>query len=556
MKKYFLLAFSAFLILGFSGCKNKAKKASKEEEVTKADTNMVAKVNEYKKVKLTTDLSVLSEKQKQMLPILFKIADIMDEIFWIEAYGNKTELLESIEDEATKKFVEINYGPWSKLDNNEPFISDVGEKPKGANFYPADITQKEFDAFEDELKNSQYTLLRRDEDGNLMSVPYHEVFREKIEEASQLLMEASEFAENEAFREYLIQRSEALRTDEYQPSDFAWLAMKDNIIDFVVGPIENYEDELFNIKAAHESFILIKDMDWSNKLKKYIAYLPELQETLPVDKKYKSNMPGTSGNQLNAYDVIYYAGDCNKASKTIAINLPNDPIVRQEAGSRKLMLKNAMKAKFDNILLPISNVLIDESQRKNVKFDAFFANTMFHEVGHGLGVDYLVNNPDIKVRDALKSYYTAIEEGKADIVGLHLITYLYGKGELDNIDLMDYYVTFFASVFRSARFGSASSHGKANMMRFYFFEENNAFTRDEETGTYTINFDNMKEAVKVLAEKIITIQGDGNYEVAKAWVEKDGKIKDQLQADLDRLADKNIPRDIIFEQGYEVLIQE
>jgi len=297
-------------------------------------------------------------------------------------------------------------------------------------------------------------------------------------------------------------------------------------------------------------------MDWSNKLKKYIEYLPELQETLPVDKKYKSNMPGTSGNQLNAYDVIYYAGDCNKASKTIAINLPNDPIVRQEAGSRKLMLKNAMKAKFDNILVPISNVLIDESQRKNVKFDAFFANTMFHEVGHGLGVDYLVNNPDIKVRDALKSYYTAIEEGKADIVGLHLITYLYGKGELDNIDLMDYYVTFFASIFRSARFGSASSHGKANMMRFYFFEENNAFTRNEETGTYTINFENMKKAVKVLAEKIITIQGDGNYEAAKAWVEKDGKIKDQLQTDLDRLADKNIPRDIIFEQGYEVLMQK
>ena len=285
------------------------------------------------------------------------------------------------------------------------------------------------------------------------------------------------------------------------------MKMKNNDIDFVVGPIENYEDKLFNYKAAHEAFILIKDQEWSKKLTKIASMLPKLQRELPVPEKFKKTVPSTNSD-LNVYNAVYYAGDCNAGSKTIAINLPNDPIVRTKYGSRKLQLKNAIRYKFEKILVPISNVLISEDQRKYIDFDAFFENTMFHEVAHGLGVDYTVNGKG-EVREALKDTYSAIEEGKADILGLYIVTKLAEAGELGDKDLMTNYVTFLAGIFRSVRFGASSAHGIANMIRFYYFQEAGAFSRDEATGTYSVNFDKMKEAITNLSNEIINYSGTG-----------------------------------------------
>ena len=346
-------------------------------------------------------------------------------------------------------------------------------------------------------------------------------------------------------------RAEALLTDEYYESDVAWMEMKDNTIDFIVGPIENYEDQLFGYKTAHESFILVKDKEWSQRLVKFAALLPDLQKNLPVEEKYKAETPG-SDSDLNAYDAIYYAGDCNAGSKTIAINLPNDEKVRKTKGSRKLQLKNSMQAKFDKILVPISDLLIAEEQRKHVKFDAFFENTMFHEVAHGLGLGNTVDQSST-VRESLKETYTSIEESKADILGLWVVYKLNEMGELGEKDMMDNFVTFMAGIFRSVRFGASSAHGKSNMMRFYYFEEMGAFERDEATGTYRVNFEKMQEAMINLSEEILVIQGDGNYEAAKIMIEEKGFIREALQKDLDRINEAGIPRDIVFEQGPEVL---
>jgi hypothetical protein len=247
-----------------------------------------------------------------------------------------------------------------------------------------------------------------------------------------------------------------------------------------------------------------------------------------------------------------YAGDCNASSKTIAINLPNDERVQLEKGSRKLQLKNAIQFKFEQILVPISNVLIAEDQRAHIKFEAFFENTMYHEVAHGLGLKNTINGKGT-VREALKEQYSALEEGKADILGLYLVTKLAELGALGEKDLMDNYVTFMASIFRSVRFGVASSHGKANMIRFYYFQEEGAFSRDEQSGTYRIDFEKMQDAMNSLAEEILTIQGDGNYEAAKMLVEQNGFIRENLQNDIDRLKALNIPVDIRFEQGPEIL---
>lgn len=544
MKKSILL-FAVALLFSVTACQAPEQK----EEVAEKSAVQI-KLDEYASFALTTNMSKLSAKEKEMIPILIEVADIMDGIFWQEAYGDKSSLMASLNDEAAKGFADINYGPWDRLGNNAPFIDGAGEKPVGAQYYPEDMTKDEFEAFESDDKTSLYTFIKRDENGGLYTVSYHEVFAAEVKKASELLLKASALAEDEGLQNYLELRAAALLNDDYLASDMAWMDMKSNHIDFVVGPIENYEDHLYNYKAAHEAYVLVKDLEWSEKLAKYIAFLPELQENLPVADAYKQEKPGTDSD-LNAYDVIYYAGDCNAGSKTIAINLPNDERVQLEKGTRRLQLKNAMQAKFDKIMVPIGGLLIEESQRQHVTFDAFFANTMFHEVAHGLGVKNTLDGEGT-VRKALKEHASALEEGKADILGLYMVTQLQMKGEIDG-DLMDYYTTFLAGIFRSVRFGASSAHGKANMVRFNFFKEQNAFSYNEENGTYTVNFDEFQSAMNSLSERILTLQGDGDYDGVGSLLDEMGVIGLALQHDLDRVSEAGIPRDIVFEQGVKVL---
>ncbi|MDQ4141189.1 MAG: Zn-dependent hydrolase [Bacteroidota bacterium] len=556
-RNYFLLLLLISNLFGIS-CQNKNKAQQVEQQTTSAqqETNSTQlipiqdRLSKYVQVQLTADLNALTAKEKQMLPLLLDAAKIMDDIFWYEAYGNRDSLLASIQDGATRKYVEINYGPWDRLENNEPFLPGVKAKPETANFYPHNMTKAEFEKADLKDKKSQYTLLRRNANGKLITIPYHVQFKPQVEKASSLLRQASELAEDAGLKKYFTLRAEALLTDNYQPSDLAWMDMKTNNIDFVIGPIEVYEDKLYNYKAAHEAYILIKDKAWSQRLAKYAALLPELQKGLPVPAQYKRETPGTDSD-LNAYDVIYYAGDCNAGSKTIAINLPNDEEVQLKKGTRRLQLKNAMRAKFDKIMVPVANTLISADQRQFVTFDAFFATTMFHEVAHGLGIKNTINKKGT-VRNALKEQGSALEEGKADILGLYMITQLHKKGQIEG-DLKNYYTTFLAGIFRSVRFGAASAHGQANMVRFNFFAQNGAFVRDAATGTYRVDFAKMEQAMNKLSEKILTLQGNGDYNGVKQLLTEQGKISPELQSDLDRLAKAEIPVDVVFEQGKEVL---
>lgn len=540
----------AFFIQSCAGDSAGSSGDTSEEVTMEQQDPMQANLDKYVTVKLEADLSQLTENQKKMIPILIEAGKVMDELFWFEAYGEKEKLMNEIEEEAMRQFAEINYGPWDRLDGNAPFVPGVGEKPAGANFYPTDMTKEEFQTSEVKDKASLYTFLRRDDNGQLKAIPYREMFPVQVAKASGLLSEAAELADDPGLKKYLELRANALLTDQYQESDFAWMDMKNNQLDVVIGPIETYEDQLFGYKAAHECYVLVKDMKWSASLEKYAAFLPELQEGLPVPAVYKQEKPGRDAD-LNAYDVVYYAGDCNAGSKTIAINLPNDEEVQLQKGTRRLQLKNAMKAKFDKILVPISEMLIAEDQRQHITFDAFFSNTMFHEVAHGLGIKNTINGNGT-VREALKEHASALEEGKADILGLYMIKQLHEKGELTN-DLKDYYVTFMAGIFRSVRFGASSAHGKANMIRFNFFQEYGAFERSEADGTYRVNFDKLEEAMAALSEKILTLQGDGDYSGVASLVDDKGKIGAGLQADLDRLGEAGIPVDIVFEQGVDVL---
>jgi hypothetical protein len=523
--------------------------SSISERISKPISEMEKKVNQFARVKLTVDLSLLTDNQKEMLRLFFEISDCMDEIYWKQAFGNKHELLDTIKDDYVKKFVIINYGPWERLNGNAPFIKSFGEKAKGANFYPIDMKEEEFKSLTDSSKTSLYTLIQRDQKGKLITVPYHIAFKNELEKAADIMRKAATIAEDPGFKKYLELRAEALITDNYQPSDFAWMDMKTNSIDFVVGPIETYEDQLYGYKASFEAYILLKDNNWSERLKKYAQFLPEMQKKLPVDEAYKSESPGSSSD-LYAYDILYYAGDCNAGSKTIAINLPNDEEVQLVKGSRRLQLKNAMKAKYDQIMVPIAQELIEDSLQKHISFDAFFNDVMFHEVAHGLGIKNTINGKGT-VKDALKNQYGYLEEGKADILGLYLITQLNEMGQLKT-NLTDNYVTFLAGLFRSIRFGPSSAHGKANLVRFNYFKEQGAFTRSL-NGKYAVNYIEMQKAMNELSNKILIIQGNGDYNAAEKMFEKYGTISKELENDLVRIDKKGIPVDIVFEQGPSVL---
>lgn len=545
MKKHFI-KFSALLL-------GAATFATTMSCTQQKESPMKAKVEEFAPVELKSDLaSGLNDKEKELVKIFFQIGKITDDLFWKQTFGDKS-LLDTISDNYAKDFAMIHYGVWDRLDNNKPFIEGYGEKLPMCNYYPHDITLEEFNAFEDENKDSWYTVIRRNDDGSLKSVWYHEEYAEEIGQICALLEKAVALAENPGLKNYLEKRIEAFKTDDYLASDLAWMDMKDSKIDFVTGPIESYDDKFRETKTSYESFILLKDEERSKDLAKFVSMLPALQKELPCAPEYKTFVPGTSSD-LNVYDVVFYAGDCNAGSKTIAINLPNDDRVHALKGTRRLQLRNSMKAKFDKILMPIGELIVTPEQQKYLNFDAFFWNVTFHEVAHGLGVKQTINGKG-SVDAAMGTEKTSWEEAKADILGLFMVTKLVEMGEITNITSEDAIATYIAGILRSVRFGAASSHGKANMMCFNYMEKAGAFTRDDK-GQYVIDFEKAKEAMNGWAALILKTQGDGDVEFATKYRAENGNITPALQADLDKINSAGIPRDIRFIQGVDVLLGE
>jgi hypothetical protein len=581
MKNSFLLLSVAFFTLGAWAQKSNNGKSPVSLLVPVKGYPVAGNLASYKTLPLTTDLSSLSEVEKQTLRHLIDAAKVADEIFWQQAWGDKKLLLDRVKNDTLKRFIELNYGPWDRLNNNVPFVQGMGEKPKGAGFYPANITQAEWDQWNNPQKNNPYSVVKRDESGKLFSEPYHTAYRENmIEMVKHLSLAANTIRqEDERFANFLIERCNGLMQGEYNSSDIHWLGLLNNRLDIIIGPIENYEDEFQGIRTAFESYVMVRDMTWTQKLEKYVSLLPSLQQSLPVDAAYKptlamnspqSSMPAGNadamvvieaplpgapdgpkpGSSLAVFDVIYYAGHNNAGSKTIAVNLPNDEKLQQEYGTRRSQLKNVMQAKFDNMVKPIAGLMLVETQAAKVNFDAFFNNVMFHEVAHGLGVKNTVDGK-ATVREALGADFSPIEECKSDVLGLYMVTKLLETGELTgNID--DFYVTFVAGTFRSVRFGAASAHGKANMIIFNTLFSKGAVSR-QKNGKYLVNVPEMKKIISNLAAELLTLQGDGNKAGVSNMLSTRAVISETLKADLVSIEKAGIPVDLIFEQGVNVL---
>ena len=552
MRRHPLLV-ACIAALALAGCKPPATDTAATASVstTPAETQIPAS-SDYAVVPLKADLSGFDENGKRMIALLVQAAQVMDDLYWQQSWdGDRAALLQRAPDAGTRDLVALNFGPWDRLNEDKPLLAGIGPRPPGATFYPADMTTQEFEQAKLADKASWYTLLRRDANGKLVTVPYHVAYKADLERAAGLLREAAKLSADASFASYLELRAKALLDDDFQASDLAWMDMKSNPVDIVIGPIESYEDALFGYKTAYEGIVLVKDQEWSQRLTRFAQFLPELQRGLPVPDKYKAQMPGSNAD-LNAYAAVYYGGDANVGAKTIAINLPNDEEVQLQKGTRRLQLENVMQAKFDAIMLPIAKQLVADDQLKHVTFDAFFQNTMFHEVAHGLGIKNTLDGKGT-VSEALKDQASSFEEGKADVLGLYMVQKLADKGEMDKAKLLDNYVTFLAGIMRSVRFGAADAHAKANMVRFNFFAEQGAFSRDAQTGRYRVDADKMRKAIDALSAKLLTIQGDGDYTGAKQLTDTLGVIEPDLAGDLKKLEAAGIPVDIRFQQGLDVL---
>jgi len=500
---------------------------------------------------ISVDLSGLSERQRALIDKLIEAGRIVDELFWMQSSHDAIAVRDSLRamgDAISKdilKYVMLHYGPYDRIFEGERFIGEgPARKPAGAGFYPEDMTREEFEAYisanpdKKELLESQYTVVLRDGDG-LRAVPYHEYYP-RIEELSRLLSEAAELADNPSLRKYLSLRAKAIATDDYFESDMAWMDIRDNDIDVVIGPIENYEDGLFNYKTAWECAVMVKDPEGSKELQMFTDHIDAFEQALPIDAKYRRASAG-SANVLEIVNIVYFGGDFHAGIKTIAASLPNDPRVTERKGGKKQMYRNLMEAKFDKILLPIAERILHPALHSWVDRNSFTSFVTLHEVSHTLGMPYVYGKPELSVRRALMERYSAVEECKADVLGMYNKKLLLSEGRIDENDLKRSIVTYVAGLFRSLRFGAESAHGHANLVQLNWLLENAAVT-SASADVFDIDFDKFMPALTELARTVLMIQTLGNYDEAGALLDNYGRMTDVIERAIDRLTD--IPRDL------------
>jgi len=470
------------------------------------------------------DESLLDDNQKVVIENLYYASKIMDDLFFNQVYSKNYEVKKLLKTENEKKYFEIMFGPFNRLDHNKPFFG-TETKPQGANFYPEDMTKEELtqwitDHPEDEAAfTSEFTVIRRDGD-KLVAIPYSEFYKEGLTKAADYLKKAAEYADNKSLKKYLISRSDAFLSNDYYQSDMDWMDLKDHTIEVVIGPYEVYEDEMFNYKAAFESFVTIVDPVESEKLGVFGNYLNEIEKNLPYDDKYK-NFDRGSESPIVVVQEVFSAGDSKAGVQTLAFNLPNDERVREAKGSKKVMLKNIHEAKFEKLLYPIAEVVMDADQLQYVTFDGFFNHTLMHEMSHGVGPGIIKKDGKVtEVRKELKETYSKMEECKADVLGMYNNLFMIEKGVYPESFSQQTWVTFLAGVFRSVRFGISEAHGGGTAVIYNYLLEKGAYEYNESTKKVRVNFDKINDAVKGLAHILLTIQAEGDYDAAVALLAK------------------------------------
>jgi hypothetical protein len=518
----FILAVSIFIF----SCGEKQNQLAEDSQVEK----LKQKISKFIPVEIKYDENILSDREKIVLEKLVEGSRLIDTIYLGQVYSRNYEIKNELmkkNDEISKLQLElfnIMFGPFDRLENDEPFIG-TEKKPLGANFYPEDMTKEEFENWikqnpqEEESFTSEFTVIRR-KDGKLIAIPYSEYYKEPLTKISTLLKEAAEYADNPSLKKYLLSRADAFLSNDYYQSDMDWMDLKDHNIEVIIGPYEVYEDGLFNYKTSFESFVTIKDPVETKKLEVFAKYLNDIEKNLPIDEKHKNYQRGSESPIVVANEV-FTAGDTKAGVQTLAFNLPNDERVRKAKGSKKVMLKNVHEAKFEKLLMPIAQIVLDSSELQFVTFDAFFNHTLMHEMSHGVGPGFIIKNgKQTEVKKELKETYSTIEECKADILGMYNNIFMIEKGVYPKEMEKQVWVTFLAGAFRSMRFGINEAHGGGNAIIYNYLLEKGAYVFDERNQKVSVNFEKIYSALKELANLVLTIQAEGNYQAAKDLIAK------------------------------------
>lgn len=520
-----------------------------------ADPELAKKIDRFAPTTLTADISKLSANDRLALQKIVAAAKLLDPLFLRQVWsGNDALEKKLLADKSPAgrlrlQYFYINDGPWSRLDNNEPFIEGVPQvKPPQANYYPDDMSKDEFNAWVQTLSDTDkqkatgfFYLIRRSADKKLTIVPYSQAYKEYLEPAARLLREAATLTANATLKNFLNKRADALGSDDYYESDVAWMDL-DAPIDVTFGPYETYEDELFSYKAAFEAYITIRDDAETAKLTKFSGHLQELENNLPIDPRYRNPKLGAA-SPIRVVNEVFGSGEGNSGVQTAAFNLPNDERVVKEKGSKRVMLKNVQDAKFNKTLIPISKVVLDPGDQAALSFDSFFTHILCHELMHGLGPHNItVNGEETTVRKQLKELYSSIEEAKADMTGLWALQYMIDHGVIDKSMERTLYTTYLASMFRSVRFGIAEAHGRGVAMQFNYLTDEGAIKFDEAKGTFSVDQAKIKDGVRKLTHDLLTLEAEGSYDTAKSMLDKYAVIRPSMQTALDKL--KGVPVDI------------
>jgi Peptidase family M49 len=545
-----LLVFIA--VLGLTVC---PLMSQEKQPGSSGDPDLARKIARFAPTVLTADTARLSAKDRKALDKIIEAAKLMDPLFLRQVWSGNAELEKKLQADKTPvggqrlHYFYINDGPWSRLDNKEPFIEGVPhEKPSHANAYPDDMTKDEFNQWleglsEEEKKKATgfFYLIRRNSDRKLIAVPYSEAYKEYLEPAAKLLREAAALTTNKTLANFLNKRADAFASDDYYDSDVAWMEL-DSPIDVTFGPYETYEDELFSYKASFEAYVTLRDDAETAKLTKFSSYLQELENNLPIDPRHRNPKLGAA-SPIRVVNLVFGSGEGNSGVQTAAFNLPNDERVIKEKGSKRVMLKNVQDAKFNKTLIPISRVVLNPGQRATLSFDSFFTHILCHELMHGLGPHNItINGEETTVRKQLKEFYSAIEEAKADMTGLWALQYLLDKGVIEKSMERSLYTTYLASTFRSVRFGITEAHGRGVALQFNYLTDEGAIKFDQATGTFSIEHSKIREAVRKLTQALLTLEAEGSYEKAKTMLDTYAVIKPPMKQALEKLM--SVPVDI------------
>jgi hypothetical protein len=526
-----------------------ADKCLLKENINADISGQVAK---FKLVSMPFSVNGLSEEERKMVYKLVEASQFLESIYWRQSDPKGLELYKrllgcnQVMNQKIRRFLMINGSRFDLLENNKPFVGSDPFLP-GHSLYPASITRQEIEAYvakHPEKKAqiySPFTVVRR-QGGELVAVPYHIEYKPWLTGAARALREAAVLSPDKAFANFLRLRADALLTDDYYKSDIAWLELENPKFDIIFAPYETYLDDLLGVKTSYGTAVMIRNQEESAALDNFKKYVPEIQDALPLAPEDRPSMQGKS-TPMEVMDAPFRAGDLRHGYQAVADNLPNDPRIHQEKGTKKIFFKNFMDARVNYVVLPISKQLMREDQASLASMDGYLAVVLMHEICHGLGPAYArTSTGKADIRESIGPTYAGLEEAKADIVGLFALNWLMDKGVVQKEQANGFYASHVAGIFRTVRFGVAEAHGRAEMMEFNYLAEQGAITLDPKTGKYAIDFTKMSQAIATLAKELLEIEATGDRNRAEQWFKKYDSMPAGLKSAL--ISVKDVPVDV------------